>query len=94
MTMSGNDLSVFPVNAVVVANPLTAGVGTFQYGFTSFVSGGTALFDTNAAVAPGPPFIEVQTVGGTSTTPEPVSGVLTLGGLAGLGLFARRMRRV
>jgi hypothetical protein len=94
MTMSGNDGSFYSRNAVVVSNPLTAGVGTFTYGFTSFVSGGTALFDTNPGAAQGSPFVEVQTVGGTSTTPEPVSEVLTLGGLAGLGLLARRKKKI
>jgi hypothetical protein len=63
-------------------------------GDTSFVSGGTALFDTNPGAAQGSPFVEVQTVGGTSTTPEPVSEVLTLGGLAGLGLLARRKKKI
>jgi hypothetical protein len=94
MTMSGNDGSSYPMNAVVVSNPLTAGVGTFVYGFTSFVSGGTALFETSSGAAQGSPFVEVQTIGGTSTTPEPVSEVLMLGGLAGLGLLARRKKNV
>ena len=37
-------------------------------------------------------FIEVQTSG--TSTPEPVSGVLMLGGLTGLGLLARRKKSV
>jgi len=91
MTMSGNDASLFPVNAIVLANPLTAGVGTFQYGFSSFVSGGTPLLATNPG---GSPFIEVQTVGGLSTVPEPVSAASILGGLAGVYLLALRRRSI
>ena len=86
MTMAGNDGTVYPVSATVLANALTAGVSSFNYGFTSFVTGGTALFNTQG----GSPFIAVQTVG--AATPEPVTGLMTLGGLAGLGLLARRKR--
>ena len=93
MTMSGNDGSVYPVSAVVDADALTAGVASFTYGFTSFVSGGTALFTTNPVGAIGSPFIEVQTVGGASI-PEPVSGVLTFSGLAALALVSRRKKTV
>lgn len=65
----------------MLANALTAGVAWFNYGFTSVVTGGTALFDAQD----GNPFIAVETVGGAAT-PEPVTALMTLGGLAGLGL--------
>jgi uncharacterized protein (TIGR03382 family) len=88
MTMAGNDGTVYPVAATVLANALTAGVSSFTYGFTSFVTGGTALFDTQG----GSPFIAVDTVG--AATPEPVTALMTLGGLAGLGLLARRKKSI
>ena len=86
MTMTGNDGSAYPQTAITVANPLTAGVSGFTYGFTSFVSGGTALFDTASGVA----FIEEQS---TSSAPEPVTSALTLCGLAAFGVVARRTRK-
>jgi len=91
MTMSGAN-GLDNATAVVVPNALTAGVSNFNYVYTSFVSGGTALFDTNPTSGTGLPFIEVQTVGG-SLTPERASEVLMPGGLAGLGLLARRKKR-
>ena len=89
MTMAGNDHGTYPTGATVLANPLTAGVSSFTYGFTSFITGGTPLFDTVG----GTPFIAVESVGGAAT-PEPVTGLMTLGGLAGLGLLARRKKSV
>jgi hypothetical protein len=86
MTMAGNDGTVYPVAAGVVANPLTAGVASFTYGFTSLVSGGTPLF----LAQDGNPFIEVQST--SASTPEPVSGFLMLSGLTGLGLLAQRKK--
>lgn len=90
LTMSGNDGSIYPQTAIVVPNALTAGVSGFTYGFTSFVSGGTALFDTNGVSSASAPFVEVQTVGGTASTPEPVSAALTI---VGLSLLAQRRKK-
>lgn len=90
MAMSGSDGSIYPQSAVIVANPLTAGVSSFTYGFTSLVSGGTPLFETSGGAAPVP-FVEVQT-GVNPPAPEPGTEALIGVGVAAFGLLGRRKR--
>jgi hypothetical protein len=70
----------FAVGNEIVANPLTAGVTNFGYGFTTTVNGGTPLFLTNDLL----PFVSVEAI------PEPATAALVIGGLAMAGVTRRR----
>jgi hypothetical protein len=89
MSLAGNDESAFPENAIVESSPLTAGVLSFQYGFTSFVTGGTPLFETSTTAVPIP-FVATQ------ITPEPATWGPTVCGLVTLILLAswKRLKRL
>jgi hypothetical protein len=77
--------------AIVVPNPLTAGVTNFTNVSTSAVSGGTPLFLSNDGRVPALPFVEDQTLGGPAPAPaaEPASASVLAVALVALG-FARR----
>ena len=89
MSIVGASDGVFPTNAIVVPNALTAGVGTFQYGFTSYVSGGTVLFKT----AGGTAFISAESTG-TASTPEPGTVSMMLVGIFALATAGRKRSRI
>jgi hypothetical protein len=71
----------------IVAGPLTAGITSFGYAFTTGVTGGNPVFLTSGGT---PAFIETSATG-VSTTPEPTTFALVAG--AGIGLAALRRRR-
>jgi hypothetical protein len=87
MSLVGNQTDCGPQTATgaqIGIATLDAGISSFGYGCVSTVTGGTAVFNTIG----GQPFIAEQTTG--SSTPEPSTVLLTLGG--GFLLMIRRRR--
>lgn len=80
----------------VRANPLTAGVTEFGYGYVSSVSGGEALFGSSLTfndVAPYVPFFATEQLG-DAAVPEPASWAMMIAGFALAGAGARRSRKI
>jgi hypothetical protein len=63
--------------AQIGSTPLDAGISSFGYGCVSTITGGTAVFNTTLAGG-ALPFIAEETT--ASSTPEPSTVLLTLGG--------------
>lgn len=72
------------VGSQIAADPYTAGVTSFAYGFASTVVGGTALFRSTGGVT--------FTAYSASVVPEPATMLLFGAGVGLLGLVLRRRR--
>lgn len=74
-------------NAIVLANPLTAGVGALEYAATSRVTGGTALLQTLQGLT----FAAVETTP-SNGVPEPSAWLTAALGLGAIALSRTRRR--
>lgn len=98
LTALGSSLQIVPANddsgfnvtntSQIGSDALDTGVTAFEYGYTSQVSGGTAIFYDRESKA----FLEEETL--TSAVPEPASLLLAGAGLLLAGVFVRRSRSV
>lgn len=86
LSLYGPPIDIGPWYAFVLLDSLTAGVGSFRYGYAYGVSGGTPLFLRSDES----PFLAYETYNNASPIPEPSTILLLGAGLVGLGLWGRK----